>query len=238
MNGKRIEKRAQIDVRNRRGRHSKGKRITGMEYIPGQPSTLLVTSNDNRIRLIQGLKEVMKFKGHTNNTGLPISASHCLERGYIICGSEEGRVYIWNNSTKLGEDENAPKEEMPVHASVAREKINSYEWFRAHDGCATVALFAPDTCRRPFVDLDSVEDTPVVVQSSAHRLRRVLKHASQSSGSGHIATGEETMPSSQEVLDGGTGEGFGLFGQVIVTAGGDGEIRVWENFGFPVNLTS
>jgi len=112
VNGKRIEKRAQIDVRNRRGRHSRGKRITGMHYLPGHQQLLLVTSNDSRIRLFQGLTEVWKFKGHSNNRGLPISASHSTRGDYIICGSDDGRVYVWAyHAAKPAEDENTSKDE-------------------------------------------------------------------------------------------------------------------------------
>ncbi|CAD7697908.1 unnamed protein product [Ostreobium quekettii] len=238
VNGKRIEKRAQIDVRNRRGRHSKGKRITGMEYIPirGQQSLLLVTSNDSRIRLFQGLTEVMKFKGHTNNVGLPISASHSPQGDYIICGSEEGRAYIWSNSTKPLEDANSSKEDMHMHSSVTREKVNAYEWFRAHDGYATVALLAPDTCRRPLADLENfVDQEGVAAAASTGRFKRTSRHTTNAAG--HAPAQANHGSAGQEAVNGGGGESYRLWGQVIVTAGGDGEIRVWENFGFPVNLS-
>lgn len=51
---RKIEIKAEIDVRNRRGRHARGKKVTNVEYssIEGQPR-FLVTTCDSRIRLLQ-----------------------------------------------------------------------------------------------------------------------------------------------------------------------------------------
>ena len=40
-------------MKNRRG-NSKGRKITGMQWLPGQASQLLITSNDSRVRLYEG----------------------------------------------------------------------------------------------------------------------------------------------------------------------------------------
>lgn len=42
------------DVKNRRGNTSRGRKITGMQFMPKDPSQLLITSNDSRIRLYEG----------------------------------------------------------------------------------------------------------------------------------------------------------------------------------------
>jgi hypothetical protein len=42
------------DVKNRRGKASKGRKITGIQFLPNDPSKLLITSNDSRIRLYDG----------------------------------------------------------------------------------------------------------------------------------------------------------------------------------------
>ena len=42
------------DVKNRRGKNAKGRKITGMQWLPGYSTQLLITSNDSRIRLYEG----------------------------------------------------------------------------------------------------------------------------------------------------------------------------------------
>ena len=185
---------------------------------------------------VQGLTEVSKFKGHANSMGLPISASASAQGEYIICGSEEGRVYIWNNQYV--------KDELPKHQSVPREKVNSYEYFRGHDGFATVALLAPDTCRRSAAGLDGqqgIANCPITTSGFRERIKNAAKtaayaipHAIPGHHHHHIS---DDGNSSHGVANGDERD-FRLLGQVIVTAGGDGEIRVWENFGLPVKQAS
>lgn len=38
------------DVKNKRGQHSRGKKVTGLAFLPSQPGKLLITSNDSRVR--------------------------------------------------------------------------------------------------------------------------------------------------------------------------------------------
>lgn len=41
---------APADVKNKRGQHSRGKKITGLAFLPSEPGKLLITSNDSRVR--------------------------------------------------------------------------------------------------------------------------------------------------------------------------------------------
>lgn len=43
------------DVKNRRGKASRGRKITGLQFLPNDPAKLLITSNDSRIRLYDGV---------------------------------------------------------------------------------------------------------------------------------------------------------------------------------------
>ena len=38
------------DVKNKRGQHARGKKVTGLAFLPTEPGKLLITSNDSRIR--------------------------------------------------------------------------------------------------------------------------------------------------------------------------------------------
>ncbi|XP_019376812.1 PREDICTED: WD repeat-containing protein 44 isoform X2 [Gavialis gangeticus] len=59
----------QIHVRSTRGRNRVGRKITGIEPLPGE-NKILVTSNDSRIRLydLRDLSLSMKYKGYVNSS--------------------------------------------------------------------------------------------------------------------------------------------------------------------------
>eukprot|EP00891_Asterochloris_glomerata_P003295 jgi/Astpho2/3295/e_gw1.00054.81.1_t len=86
---------AAADVRNKRASQKQGKKITGMQYMPAHPNKLLITSNDSRIRLYDGFGLQCKFKGHVNRN-TQIRASFSAGGEYIVCGSDDGWVYMWN----------------------------------------------------------------------------------------------------------------------------------------------
>ena len=55
LNGNRLEKRAEIDVKNRTGRHRKGTKVTGIVRANVGDHTFIVSTHDSRIRLLQVL---------------------------------------------------------------------------------------------------------------------------------------------------------------------------------------
>lgn len=134
----------QIHVRSRRGRNSKGKKISGIRVMPDQ-ETFLVTSNDSRIRLFRlsdfGL--ICKYKGFQNDS-FQIIANPSESGEHIICGSESNNVIIWNTH----------KRNEGLSFSLARQKFTerkdrnrSFEFWRCSDGAVTVALFLPAAAR-------------------------------------------------------------------------------------------
>lgn len=116
--------RTQLECRNRSGRYSQGKKVTGLQFSP-DGRYLLVTTNDSRIRLyrLDDYSMVGKFKGLANSE-LQIRATFSQDGTRIICGSEQDNVYIWDVVTDGSHSE-------------------AYESFRAHSGPVTVAQFVP-----------------------------------------------------------------------------------------------
>jgi hypothetical protein len=45
-------------VKNKRGQHSRGKKITGLTFLPAEPGKLLITSNDSRVRWALSWREL------------------------------------------------------------------------------------------------------------------------------------------------------------------------------------
>lgn len=125
---------SQIHVRSARGRNAKGSKITGIDTITmpsGNPNgdvKLLITSNDSRIRLynLRDRSLEIKFRGN-ENTSSQIHASFSDDGKYVICGSEDRKVYIW----PTGPVEKQDPEKRPV------------EVFEAHSAIVTTAILAP-----------------------------------------------------------------------------------------------
>ncbi|KAI1816197.1 WD40 repeat-like protein [Poronia punctata] len=128
----------QLHVRSSRGKNAKGSKITGIQAmeLTGKAAgevDLLITSNDSRIRVYslsdRGLKA--KFRGHTNACN-QIRASFSDDGNFVICGSEDGRTFIWANEPSDAET----REERPC------------EYFEAHSEIVTAAIFAPTKTRQ------------------------------------------------------------------------------------------
>lgn len=57
----------------------------------------MVTTNDSRIRFVNIMngKPIMKIKGNKNEQ-FHLRASASYDNQYVICGSEDGNVYLWS----------------------------------------------------------------------------------------------------------------------------------------------
>jgi WD40 repeat protein len=139
MDGVRFDYLTQLDVRNRSSTKPGGKKVTGLQFMPGDDTKLLVTSNDSRIRVYDGANGyslACKYKGHRNNNS-QIRASFSNAADFIVCGSEDENVYVWSTVNSFVPSIN------PMYTGYRRDKHSSYEQFAAQADISTVALFAP-----------------------------------------------------------------------------------------------
>jgi len=140
----------QIECRNRKGPLKTGQKVTGLAFMNSGLSEpvpnsvcrvaaschhqLLVTTNDSRLRLYtDDYLMACKYKGLLNDS-MQIKASFSEENEYVICGSENGKVYIWK----------AYQANAKHSTTGHRDKNNSYESFLGSGGdpaIATVAQF-------------------------------------------------------------------------------------------------
>lgn len=128
----------QTHVRSTHGKNAKGSKVTGIESMNVPPGNtngdvkILVTSNDSRIRVYnlrdKGLE--LKFKGNENQMS-QIHASFSDDGRYVICGSENRKVYIWATEQQ----------------DVERDK-RPFEVFEAHPAIVTTAIMAPTNTKR------------------------------------------------------------------------------------------
>ena len=85
----------QIDVKNSNGKFSGGRKVTGIEFF--NDNIVMVTTNDSRVRFINIVtrKILMKIKGNKNES-FHLRASLSPSRDHVLCGSENGDVFLWS----------------------------------------------------------------------------------------------------------------------------------------------
>ena len=88
-----IEILTKVDCRNKKGPKSKGRPITGLDFV--SEDLFLVTTKDSRIRLFstENYEIKQKYKGLKNEHS-KLVASVGKYSMHVICGSENGNVYI------------------------------------------------------------------------------------------------------------------------------------------------
>lgn len=97
-----LKPKTQLKVRSTRGKNTKGKKITHLQFVATAGGTapderLLVTSNDSRVRLyrLADFSVDRKLKGH-QNTSSQIAATFSDDGRWIVCGSEDGGCFLWS----------------------------------------------------------------------------------------------------------------------------------------------
>lgn len=130
---------------------------------------------------MDGSNLIQKFKGF-RNTSSQISAFPTADSKYVICASEDSRVYVWKYDTST----------RPSRSKTVVNVCQSYEYFYSMG--VTTAVPWP------------------------------------SSSSGGISMSNCKLDDFNNNAD------RSAWGMVIVTAGGGGEIRVYQNHGLPVRV--
>ncbi|VAH49675.1 unnamed protein product [Triticum turgidum subsp. durum] len=241
----------QIDLQTKK--KSRQKKITGFQlleqFLPGSSSKVLITSADSRIRVIDDFELVHKFKGF-RNTNSQISACYAARGRYVISASENSHVYMWRN-------DDGPEQRSGSSKGVV-SVANSYEYFYCQD--VTVAAALPSTAgsaatsrtnsRRKHQELDCVSEYPDGDSSDFQQQQQ--SHNDLSDGSNHsgdrasatwpeelMTPTKQSLRSSTSLPDGdaaGQAPSRSAWGMAIATAGSGGQIRILQNFGFPVRV--
>lgn len=83
-----------FDCKNKSGKYSNGRKITDISFI--NCTLALITTNDNRIRMINMFTKVLihKFKGLKNEDTL-MRASFDDLLNTVICPSLNGEICLW-----------------------------------------------------------------------------------------------------------------------------------------------
>jgi WD40 repeat protein len=119
-------------VAGNRKRAEDRKKVTGLEWATG---SLLVTTNDSRIRRfdMRDFSLICKYSGFKNKD-IPVYATLSEQGEYIVCGSENNCVYVWNTITPAAGG---------WFGGSRQDRNDSYESYAAHDAMVTATCWAP-----------------------------------------------------------------------------------------------
>ncbi|XP_059642939.1 uncharacterized protein LOC132284823 [Cornus florida] len=245
--GSNLQLNAQIHIQGRR--KSSGNKITGIQFSPEESQRVMITSEDSKLRILDGIDVVHKYKGFTKSRS-QMSASFTSTGRHLISVGEDSRVYIWNyddlcvSSSKqtksvrscehfffdgvsvaipwsgMGTEQNdldcsslqccSPRHEQEEASSWIRDskRFSLANWLSMDGSCRSSATWPEE--KLPLWD--------VTVAEHDYRSRDSDDHHQHQNNSPNRAVLSAT------------------WGLVIVTAGWDGMIRTFQNYGLPVRI--
>ncbi|XVF51250.1 hypothetical protein PTKIN_Ptkin04bG0169600 [Pterospermum kingtungense] len=234
-----------------------GKKITGFEFSPSDPSKVIITSADSLVRVLSGTDVVCKLKASGFRIATSqISATFSQDGKHIISASEDSNVYIWNYTNQ---EKNCSK----VKKVSSCESFLSYNASVAVPWCGIETI--PGTLTSPELRGDAQRNglpTGQKYQNPKVEPEQLMPHSSpdcfsltrvllESMRKGSATWPEETLrnPSpatiasdmfkfDSKVLRSAYQSMFSShkWGLVIVTASWDGRIRTYLNYGLPIRL--
>ncbi|PHJ23088.1 wd g-beta repeat-containing protein [Cystoisospora suis] len=190
---KTLKFRYEIDCKNRKGKFSKGRKVTCLEW-QANGMALCVTTNDSRIRIFNAadLSCVGKFKGHLNEQ-IMLRANYTNDGSGIVCGSENGWLCFWSvedpcssacgRGGELHLTGGVLTTKLPVPTAKKRPTNSSFVGFKAFNELLTCSLVAPATFTRSLtshMSLQSLPSQPVKQPAGHHLALRRLAFRSES----------------------------------------------------------
>lgn len=218
-----------------------GKRITGFQFSPSDPTKVMVASADSLVRILCGADVICKFRG-VRNVGSHTSTSFTADGKHIVSASEDSNVHLWDYNNQ-------------DRASSRAKDIWSCESFLSHN--ATIAIpwcgmkTTTETCPSPTLttSLPGFENGQEMA-SSPDCFSAAREFLLESLPRGSATWPEEKLPDSSSFSPSmrrseykflksacqNTASSPHTWGLVIVTAGWDGWIRTYHNYGLPHRL--
>ncbi|KAJ0538945.1 putative transcription factor WD40-like family [Helianthus annuus] len=186
------------------------------KFCPQDSSKVMVTSADSHVRILHGPNVIGKFRGQ-RNAGNPFCASFTSDGRHIVSANEDSNVYVWDcdNQNK---------------SSVFKQKtVRSYEWFYAG---ASVALpwSGGSAHTNPLAPCYFSLGQDFFLESGSKGSATWPEEKLPSSGPLCKSRYKFFRSSSQSSYD------SHKWGMVIVTAGWDGRIRSFLNYGLPATV--
>ncbi|KAL9393367.1 hypothetical protein Peur_012652 [Populus x canadensis] len=247
VSGTDLQLEAEVHIQGRR--RTSGNRITGIQFSQEICPRVMITSEDSKVRVFDGVDIVNKFKG-LPKSGSQMSASFTSNGRHIISVGEDCRVYVWNydglctswskhiKSVKSCEFFFSEGVSVAVPWSGTGTEVRglgSRRSFQSHAQTEEIASWRKDSerfslgswffmdgrCRGSYATWPEEKlpmwDVPILDAEYQNQQIKSLHEQQCVNTNDHISLSE-------------------AWGLVIVTAGWDGKIRAFHNYGLPIML--
>ncbi|TMW88749.1 hypothetical protein EJD97_018148 [Solanum chilense] len=216
------------------------KRITGFQFFPQDPSKVMVTCADSHVRILDGVNVIGKYKG-PRTAGNHLSASFTSDGKHIVSASEDSNVYVWNCDVPK-DYESQPKvvrssEFFSSDSTIAipwsgLKIVNPDNGGHCGGGLSQTSNNVLPFISSPYLSLGSELFLEAIPKGSATWPEEKLPVSSpRSTSSGMCKSEYKLLRSSCQ-----SSSNSHAWGLVIVTAGYDGRIRSFHNYGLPLPL--
>ncbi|KAK7353624.1 hypothetical protein VNO80_19075 [Phaseolus coccineus] len=240
--GKHFQLDAQIRVNGKK--RTSGNKITGIQFSQKNHQRVMITSEDSKVRILEGVELVQTYKGFSRS-GSQMSGSFTSGGEHIISVGGDSRVYIWNFND-LGNT--SPK---------STKSKYSCEYFGSQGVTIAIPWSGMTTEQRGFGNDFAHYSSGMHHQlEAAHGVRESERFSFGSWFSidgtcrGSVTWPEEKLPSwdlplaevefdhQKPCIKDPSHEKYvsETWGLSIVTAGLDGTIKTFHNFGLPIRL--
>ncbi|XP_073024769.1 uncharacterized protein [Primulina eburnea] len=225
---------------------SSGNKITGIQFLKDDPRRVMITSEDSKIRILDGLEVVRKYRGLAKS-GTQMSASFTSDGRHIISVGEDSRIYMWNSDDSF------------IQTSKLAKSIRSFEHF-FYEGVSVAIPWTEFHTEQNHGSSNSGMETKNNQDSPSRlwdpeRFSLANWFSMDGSSKGSVTWPEEKLPSwdfpsgeqdckpcnhygdhhlhQHEVDNHSSRIISSTWGLVFVTANWDGTIRTFHNYGLP-----
>ncbi|XP_076900585.1 uncharacterized protein LOC143554782 [Bidens hawaiensis] len=238
-----IDKRLQIDAQaSVMCRKKWPRRITGFQFCPTDTRKVIVSSADSQVRVLCGVNVVGKFKGN-RSSGSQLSASFTADGKHIVSAGDDSNIYMWNH---ISSDKLIAK----AKSNLSSESFFSNNATVAVPWCGIKSIAAAFPSPRLTTGAENVRRStinsprkPSLSPSRSFFLESMLKSptfpAEKLPDPTQVCVSPSMRKSEYKFLRSAYRSTFvapHTWGLVIVTAGKDGRIRTYLNYGLPVRL--
>ncbi|XP_027368500.1 WD repeat-containing protein 44-like [Abrus precatorius] len=213
-----------------------GRGITGFQFLPQDSNKVMVTCADSKVRILDGLHVIGKYK--SLSTGSPLCASFTSDGKHILSACKDSNVYLWN----ISEEQSNP---------MKARKIRSCEQFFSNASVAVPWHGLKSLNPENEHQLDVLDKkSPQVI----HLNPPTSFSLSQEFFLGSFPKGSATWPEEKLPISSSKSKTSMIhkseykflkssckstssahaWGMVIVTAGWDGRIKSFHNYGLPI----
>nr|UNY85620.1 WD40-containting protein [Zea mays] len=232
------------------------KRITAFEFSPSNPSKLMVTSADSKVKILEGTTVTQNYSGLRTGSCQSL-ATFTPDGQHIVCASEDSNIYAWNHENQ---DEASLKHAKTIWSSERFYSNNAaiaipWNGPRPRNPVSLASqILSPQGdnfwCMSKAVKCSSSQSEDSAINSFVSRFAPGIfslnqEFSSESTCRSSATWPEEILPSRsiRAILDESQYKFLrncfqstpNSWGQVIVTAGWDGKIRSFQNYGLPAH---